>query len=154
MKKTCLRSIIPVLIAIFLISSCERNNNDTPQDCQTTILGNWKITGLSYSPAFDYDNNGVLVTDAFPLLPACEKDDITTFNQGGTYISDKGSIKCNPSEPQTLTGTWSITDNCQTLTDNGNRFKLISLDQATFRVVDTFTESSVFYSATLTFTKQ
>ncbi|MCY7310903.1 MAG: hypothetical protein LH619_09000, partial [Chitinophagaceae bacterium] len=41
-------------------------------------------------------------------IPACQKDNITSFIAGGSGSGDEGATKCNAADPQTVSFTWSF----------------------------------------------
>ncbi|GAA3943784.1 lipocalin family protein [Hymenobacter algoricola] len=47
----------------------------------------------------------------FAGYPTCSRDDFYSFQATGKLLFDNGVEKCLPSEPQTVTGTWSVSAN-------------------------------------------
>ena len=72
----------------------------------------WKLTSWITTPPYEVE--GQIVTNIYTLLPECALDDYTIFNTDGTFNKDEGEIKCNESDPQTISGNWLINSN-QTL---------------------------------------
>ena len=66
----------------------------------------WVLTAVSVNPALS-TNTGAAVTDLYPYIPACTKDDTEQFVSGGVLKLDEGATKCDANDPQTVTGTWT-----------------------------------------------
>ncbi len=49
-------------------------------------------------------------------LDACILDDCTSYTDDGKVNFDEGATKCDPSDPQTSSGTYSLSDDGKTLT--------------------------------------
>ena len=58
------------------------------------------------------------------LIDDCTKDDCTEFKSDKTLTFDEGATKCDPSSPQSSTGTWSLSADGQTLTVTQDGFTL------------------------------
>lgn len=120
MKTIFLKWPIIVVAIMIAFSSCKKDS-DAPAVVTTTpteylTAGNWLTTAITITPGVDI-GNGVLLTDLFSTLDACEKDDLLIFNSDGTVTADEGVLKCDPNDPQSVNdGTWSISSDYQTLT--------------------------------------
>ena len=94
--------------SLYLLSGCSKD--DAPSGPSNTEL--------IVSAAWKYNNSGVDVNnDGFidaPVPPGyildCDKDNTLTFKNDGTGTLDEGSNKCDPTNPQTSTFTWSFTN--------------------------------------------
>ena len=96
-----------MLAASMLAVSCKKddnnNNNNGPQMTKKEMLTakSWKATGMTIGGS-----------DFWPLVDACERDDLYTFKTDGTYIEDEGATKCDPADPQVITtSTWAFIQN-------------------------------------------
>ena len=49
-------------------------------------------------------------------IEACSIDDCTKFNSDKTLAFDEGATKCDPNDPQTSVGSWSLSADGQVLT--------------------------------------
>jgi len=58
----------------------------------------------------------------------CQKDDKLTFATNGIYISDPGTIKCDPDET-TKTGTWSLSKDGKTLLLFGSQSSIVEITE-------------------------
>ncbi len=99
------RLILYLLSTLFLFTSCgktDTDDNDDPQGyADSQVIGNWKITGLVADAPYDWDGNGIPETNLYPGLPACEKDNLYTFDPDKT-----GSFKRNCTTTQE--GIWEV----------------------------------------------
>lgn len=92
------------LIGLFTFSSCGDDDGDS-----LDITGDaWSLTSLRT----DIDGDGTLEESA----EDCDKDDLITFSDDGTWNSDEGATKCDPADPQTSTGTWELSSDNSTFT--------------------------------------
>lgn len=120
MKTIYLKWSIIVIVILISFSSCKKDS-DTPVEDTTTptellTAGNWLTTAITINPGVDI-GNGVILTDLFSQLDACEKDDLLIFNTNGTVTADEGAVKCDANDPQSVNdGTWTISSDYQTLT--------------------------------------
>jgi heat shock protein HslJ len=54
----------------------------------------------------------------------CNKDDIMSFEENGTYLSTCGASTCNAGETNT-TGSWTLSDNGKTITIGSTRYSIV-----------------------------
>lgn len=129
------------------------NNGGNQTAVQLLCDKNYKMTAATISPAF------MGTTDYYSLLPSCAKDDIIRFQQNGTVTIDEGPEKCDPNDPQTSTGSWSLTQNNTTLviTEGGENvsFEVVTLDGTILKLrwQEQDNQGQV-YTITATWTKQ
>lgn len=89
---------------------CSKKTEDTPTPTpaptRTQLLTNknWIESAATVNPGINY--NGTVITDLHAQRDACLLDNFVRFETPNTYKADQGAIKCNPSDPQTTTGTW------------------------------------------------
>ena len=94
-----------VLAAVFLsvfVAACK--NDPTVTDMLTA--DDWKMTTLTVNPAVIVNN--VAITDYYSQLYDYDKDNTLRFRTDGTFVSDEGSLKENPNDPQTRQGNWLL----------------------------------------------
>ena len=159
-------AILALSAATLLATACSKDKENTPQPKTTEQLLSanvWHMTALTANPGLQ-TGTGTTVTDIYPFVPGCTQDDTHQFVAGGQFKSDEGVSKCDPSDAQTVTGTWSFVktgnDNGVNILLNGNqlRFKVLEVSATQLKMVtndDVFgvgTGTSVAY--TLTYTKQ
>lgn len=113
---------------------------------------NYRMTASVTQPAYQG------ITDIFPYLQDCIKDDILRFNQNGTFTLDEGPSKCDPSWPQVYNGNWTLGNNNTTLTLTGDyqaTWTVVSLDGNILRVsYSSPINGEPGYTLTDTWTKQ
>ena len=147
-----MRIIILASLALALFNfNCSKKDDITGKTNTELIIGDWKITGITFSPAYDYDGDGFKETNAFNKMEACEKDDVISFLTGGVWKHDEGALKCDPSDPQTTTGVWSLSTNQTTLNIDGDLMEIKFLSNTSLTLESAFTELGVTYTQTITF---
>ena len=93
-------SLIAVLLSTMLFS-CKKDDEKCELS-QPAFVGSYKVTAIKYQA-----NTATPEIDDYASLPACEKDDVITFNSNGsTTYTDAGTV-CVPDGNDT--GTWSLT---------------------------------------------
>ncbi|MCX8019331.1 MAG: lipocalin family protein [Chitinophagaceae bacterium] len=92
-----MKNISLFLLTLFLIgiSSCKKDK----QKSKTELLvqASWKLSNVKA--------NGNDVTSS---IPACLRDNILTFEANGSGNVNEGPTKCNASDPNTYSITWSF----------------------------------------------
>jgi len=89
------------------VESCKKNDKSS-----NPIVGKWKMT--------EYIRNGINVYGT--QVGACVIDNVGTFTSDHQVIVDEGPTKCNSSDPQTSTGTYSFNGDNTQLTVSFNGF--------------------------------
>ncbi|MFM9840376.1 MAG: hypothetical protein ACKVOQ_19070 [Cyclobacteriaceae bacterium] len=104
MKKVKFHFVFISLAYLFTLLGCDSSKVAPSFDTQLLAIPNgWKISAATISPAL----NGV--TDYYSkILPDCGKDNLMFFKKDGSYKTDEGSTKCDPSDSQSIEGTWSF----------------------------------------------
>ena len=90
-----------------LFTDCKKSSS-SQSGMQLITSAPWKYdTG-----GLDIDKNGSVDTPFPPgFIKACETDNVITFKSNGTGIVDEGATKCNSTDPQTSSFTWSFKNN-------------------------------------------
>ncbi|TVT41295.1 hypothetical protein FNT36_07515 [Hymenobacter setariae] len=105
MKKACL-----LFLGIAALGACKKDGESTPAPSRTDLLTakSWRLTTI----------NATLNGSPLPssLIPACYNDDLFKFNADKTVVQDAGANKCNSTDPQTQSGTWSFNTDQSKLT--------------------------------------
>jgi hypothetical protein len=113
-------ALLPVLSISLLLAACGEDKNPAGPAAGDTksrlIAAKWKQTAHTVSPAVDLDGDGVMVTDLQAAMGPCIADDVTAFKADGTWTLDEGAVKCDPSDPQTESGTWTLSADQKTFT--------------------------------------
>lgn len=156
MKKSLfLTTRIAVFLSFSMLMMQCSKDEETPQTAADKIIGSWLMTADTYSPAYDYFGSGQLITEAFPLYDACEKDNLLIFKTNSEGVFDESALKCDPSDPQTIPFLWTITTNGTVLNISAIAdLEIAQLDGTTLKLKTTFVESGVTYTNTLSFTKK
>ncbi|WP_395050553.1 lipocalin family protein [Flavobacterium sp.] len=123
MKNTLL---ITVLSITFFSCSKDPVNDSSKLDALTT--GTWKLTGSMT----DYEKDGVFEENTYAMLSGCIKDNIYTFQSDGSSIIDEGPTKCYSNAPQTVTSSWSFSDNQTRIQFGGVNYQIEALTTTTF----------------------
>ncbi|MFD1870946.1 hypothetical protein [Hymenobacter bucti] len=95
-----MKKLILLCFGIATLSACKKDSEPTPTSPADLLTAkNWRIT------TYTVFLSGVPLPGA---VPACNLDDYLKFNSDKTLVHNAGAIKCNPTDPQTDTGTWSM----------------------------------------------
>jgi hypothetical protein len=157
------------LTSTILLTNCKKEEKEpeptpapapAPAPAQTNtqkITGKaWKMTAMTVDPGMP--SNGTIVTDLFPQVDACDKDDLTTLKADGTFTEDQGSHKCVATDPQVSSGTWVWNSNetIITMTQGGvsSNIEIVSNDGSTLKYKFTETYGGLNYVVTVTAQKQ
>lgn len=141
MKTTKLFGAFLLIFAAAFLSTLEsckdENSDDTTSVSKTGLLTSSAWTNSS----MEIETNGS-TTDMWMFLDDCDKDDKITFYTDKSIITDAGTLKCDPSEPQTETGgTWAFNANETKLeiTDDGEvfMFDVITLSSSSLMIEST-----------------
>lgn len=145
MKKTLL------LLALYsILASCEREMpTETTTLADTLKDKNWLVIADStVSSTGSVENN-------YNLLPGCEKDDLVQFKSNKTIVMDEGAIKCNASDPQTMTiGAWALNESSKVLSFTSVEkfdFKIHTLNATNLVLIAVKTVDGVTLTETITF---
>ena len=120
-----------LLAFLSLLISCNKNQKASKPEILSKSP--WRIA--------DFTKNGAGYLTPFPT---CVADNTYTFNKNGTGISDEGSIKCDPSNPQTTSYDWAFFSNEDSVIINSIRYKIIELGDINFTVEYTNSASDKF----------
>jgi hypothetical protein len=115
MKKQLFALILPALVIVSM-TSCKKDSKKSNTELITQSA--WKLQTVG----IDNDKNGTV--DLEDAIDACSKDDLTTFATNGTGVVDEGATKCDPTDPQTTSFTWSFANNETELNFDGDTFLL------------------------------
>jgi len=94
------------ILGLAVLASCSKDDSGSSSKKDLLCGKYWKITTLTIDPSFQVPGGG-LTNNLFAVLDPCVQDDVVMYNTNGTSISD-AKVKCEVSDPQTITGTWSF----------------------------------------------
>lgn len=157
MKKTLL--ILASVTLLFSACSKKDDNNGggVTGAASNLTTGKWIIT--SSTSIVQYPNPiGPKTIDLWATFTACQKDNQYIFNTNNTNTTDEGATRCNPSDPQQITGgTWSLSNNntVLTLTDGSTTVvsNVLTLDNANLKLQYENTISGITAKTTTTYVK-
>jgi hypothetical protein len=141
---------------VALLSACKKDSDPVaPTASRTDMLTakNWKLTSENVSITMSG------VTLPVSTLEDCQKDDAYKFNTDKSLVVDAGANKCDTSDPQKETGTWSFSNTDQTklkmtlpnsIVDGELDIK--ELTSSTLHVSATETNAGATYTIDATFT--
>jgi hypothetical protein len=98
---------IYAILVIFCLAACGKESGSQSGQTKTDLLTSspWKIDQIGV----DADKNGSI--DLPQTLQNCELDNTFTFKKDGTGIFDEGATKCNDTDPQSGSYSWSFINN-------------------------------------------
>lgn len=108
--KFSIKSLLFLLaVSAFSFVACnDDEDTQTPEDLLTSASCWSPVKDEIFNPQTNqWEDQGV---------DDCTKDDCTKLNSDKTVSFDEGATKCDPSDPQTSTGTWSLSADGKTLT--------------------------------------
>lgn len=160
---------ILLIAAGSLLSNCKKDKKTetstptpapapAPTNTEKLTGKNFKMTALTVSPGFNI--GGTIITDFYAQMLACVKDNTYRFNTDKTITYDEGPTKCDPTAPQTTSGTWMWSTDEKVLTvkddpsDPGTSYTVITNDGTTLKVSYDEEDSGINYTYTITWTKQ
>lgn len=124
------------------ISSCNKDDDDSPSKTKTISGKKFYVKSMNVNPGVTTPIG--IITDLYSFMPDCVKDDFMTFNENGTVVDDEGATKCEPTDPQTESGTWEfMTDETQlrmTYDDVAQVFDIETLTDTSLKLSYTDTE--------------
>lgn len=141
-----------LLIPFCMIAGCDKEKEE-PEPEQTNaarkklLSGTWRLTALTFSPAYDWNEDGIATTDdEYGSLP-CEKDDFITYLPDGTWKVDAG-LFCDYQDAadDDFTGYWAISDSGNSFSDDNNpndingeyENTILQLDERIFKYQDLY----------------
>ncbi|TAG29895.1 MAG: hypothetical protein EAZ35_09025 [Sphingobacteriia bacterium] len=137
MKKIKIASLFLMLI----VAACSKkddtlaNNSKTPMELITN--GKWYRSAYTSSIPIDWNGNGVLITNLFGAMEACEKDNYLVFKSNLEIIFNEGATKCRSSDPQEETETWKFQNNDKEIViGGGDPYTIVELTATSLVVKD------------------
>lgn len=128
------------VLAAASLSACKKDSENTPSKTDLITAKNWQLTGLTVTTTITPASGSASTTtrDDYPLLGACERDNIYKYNTNKALVLDEGPTKCDPADPQTAITTWDFnSDQTRLLTGSNFSEDILELSATTLRVRDT-----------------
>lgn len=127
--------------------SCGDDDDEAPSRMELLTAKSWKLT--------DTKANGQSLLE---FIDDCDLDDLLKFESNGTVVFSFGAAKCDPDEPNSLSGTWSFQNNdseIRVVADGDTSVvKIEELSATTLRISYTDTELGVTINYEETYTAQ
>lgn len=145
-----MRKILLVLLGFTFCAfqSCKKD----PSVTELLTSDDWKLKTLTVNPAVIVNN--VAITDYYSQLYDYDKDNILRFRTDGTFISDEGTLKENPNDPQTKQGNWLLSTSETTITvwvDNDTiNYNLLDVSESSLSLSYSERDTSTQINYTLT----
>ena len=95
------------LLAATLVA-CKKDSENTPSKTDLLTAKAWKVTSMTKVATVD----GQKYTET--SIDPCEADDSFQFKADKSIVFDQGATKCDPTNPQQVTGTWAFSNKEQT----------------------------------------
>ncbi len=105
-----MKKLFLLCLGIATLGACKKNSEPAPPSTTRTDLlttPKWKLSGGTISA-------GVGTFPLSTIVGTCYNDDTFKFNTDKTVVNDAGTVKCNATDPQTQTGSWSFANSDQT----------------------------------------
>jgi hypothetical protein len=103
------KPIFCLLGLILILGACKNDDDSSAPKATLLTNGKWKIVASKAN--ISLAAGGTTEFDLLAFLSTCEKDGHFVFQSAGVLISDEGTTKCDPDDPQQTTGTWELTQN-------------------------------------------
>ncbi|RAK63994.1 lipocalin family protein [Hymenobacter edaphi] len=112
-------SLLAAVAVACVFTACKKDEEKPKSTSELLMAKSWKIT------AYTEQVGSAAATDEYASADACLKDNIYKFEASNKFTTDEGTTKCDPTDPQSVSGNWALTNSDKTLT-------AVAVDQATF----------------------
>jgi hypothetical protein len=106
MRNRLIESTLFVSAVIIIVASCSKSSSSQPKTKMQLITASaWKYD----TAGVDLNNDGT-IDAALPsgYIKDCQTDNLLYFKSDSTGTEDEGATKCNSTDPQTASFTWSF----------------------------------------------
>ncbi len=141
---------IRIVIFCMLLFGCNKKDAASANQLHKSellISGSWQLTAV----IADEDGNGSYETNRLASFPDCFRDNYYTFKSSGNLEVNEGPSKCDPTDPQTYSSNWQLTQNETHLVFGADEYVL---EELTASILKWKEEYSNGRSAITTFTKR
>ncbi|SDK38647.1 Lipocalin-like domain-containing protein [Catalinimonas alkaloidigena] len=144
------------LVCIACLSACAEKEEPAP-DPEKMITGKkWRLTAATTDPSFPTANGGTS-SNLYNILKDCFKDNYEEFREGGVYIYDEGTTRCNTGDAQTEQGNWIMNTEKTKITissagGNANTYDDVEVTETSLKYtfVTTLDNSGTIYTVSVT----
>ncbi|HBX53343.1 MAG: hypothetical protein A2275_10435 [Bacteroidetes bacterium RIFOXYA12_FULL_35_11] len=135
---------IAIIILLIGLAACKKENK-VPTKLEIITGNSWKMSAMNCNPAITVSSMPFGVSDIYPFLPECIKDNYTDFYTNSTFISYEGALKCDSASADSYSGTWSFSSDETSIT-----FSNFNGVEGTFTfVIDEITKDKISLRQTL-----
>ena len=126
--RTILFKTFSLILAAGSLTACGKDDAPTKTKTQLITQAAWKFE----SEGIDMDKNGTIEVPTGEVED-CNKDDVFTFNTGGTGTRDEGGTKCDVADPQSEPFVWQFKNSETELEFDDHLFKLHTLNETSLK---------------------
>ena len=112
MKNVLKFGLLAVVAGSLLFSACKKDDKSAAEILQS---GSWKLSK-------DEEKLSTETAWTVNTIEACSADDFTTYTSATAYTYDEGATKCDPADPQTSAGSYTISADGKTMSVDGLTF--------------------------------
>jgi hypothetical protein len=94
--------LVLATLGLAAVGCSDDSEDSAPSKTSLLTAKSWRPTAITVGGTNFID---------FLLPDPCDKDDFVTFKADKTAVYDEGADRCDPSDPQTSTGSWEFTNN-------------------------------------------
>jgi Lipocalin-like domain len=132
-----------IILSVFVLStvlvSCKKDDKNCDLNAGN-FVGSYKVSAISYKA-----NTATPVVDEYATLPACQKDDVITFNANNTSnYTDAGTV-CTPNGSDV--GVWTLSGGSVTL--DGDVYAVASFSCSGMTISQAGPAAGELYTVTL-----
>lgn len=132
-----MKKVLYFLPILFLATSCDKNDDDTPPAGKTKTQILTESTWKFQAAGLDADKNGTWETNLANVIPDCAEDNTLKFDANGSGTADEGTTKCSTNANQTTSFNWAFASNETVINITGNavlgyggQYKITSLTES------------------------
>jgi hypothetical protein len=148
------RVLTIVFFLTIILFSCDKDEKEVTDRSQLLTSRTWKTTAATIDPALDF--NGDEITDLYnDFYDNCVNDNTYSFTTNGIIVIDEAGSKCEATDPQTNSGTWSFNGDKTVLTisvgTSTTAYRIIDFNKNAFKVSFTERVGTTSYTITETY---
>lgn len=152
------QKIISGILILIGFLSCKGDDEPGSQKEKMLTGKNWKLIAAESDPPIFA--GGQSISDVYGVMPSCAKDDLTKFDSDGSVLFDEGPSKCEATDPQTETSTWSFNSDKTSMTVEVDSktvsYKILEISDSRLKVsfVETDEDTGTDHTITATYSAQ
>jgi len=119
---------IPIMLLLCFSIGCKKEIKDNKESRMDLITsGTWKVIRVTAEPGYDYDYDGDIDTELFPLYDECDKDMRFTFKRDGILEVKGGHQKCDTLGVRDHSVHWAFKNNEKELLIEQDEHQILEL---------------------------